>query len=130
MLYYAPSPPNILLILLSVRNPHLSLLPIPERTIHNIPLSIHSVQSPYSFTNVQSPSSASSQSSVYNPQHPLRPGSSHFFEACASPRELRSSNEGYSGRVWNIRRNLSAAAPYELHFASSCTNYGSLGCTA
>ena len=37
MLYYAPHSPNILVILLSVRNPHLSLLPIPERTIPNLP---------------------------------------------------------------------------------------------
>ena len=37
MLYYAPHSPNILPILLSVRNPHLSLLPIPERTIPNLP---------------------------------------------------------------------------------------------
>ena len=59
MLYYAPSPPNILPILLSVRNPHLSLLPI---------LSAQSPTSPSQSTvcNPHTPSP------TYNP-HPLHP---------------------------------------------------------
>ena len=88
--------------------------------IPNIPLSILSLQFPYSFTNAQSPSSASSQSSVYNPQHPLRPGSFPFFGrlpprgSCAAATRATVAGFGTLEEILVLRRRMNYTSPAPL----------------